>query len=138
MKNDKYFSIISYYRRPSHLLDLAKGVVWAAEEFGIKHIEIEPGADADRETGLRMIASQGFDLVLGVGFLFTDAISAVADEFPDTKFAIIDGFIDGKANVSSLLFTEQDGSFLVGIIAGMKAMDDGKDRGMRWTSEGRV
>jgi basic membrane protein A len=104
-----------------------RGVMWAADEFGIKHIEIEPGADADRETGLRMIASQGFDLVIGVGFLFTDAITAVADEFPDTKFAIVDGFIDGKANVSSLLFTEQDGSFLVGIIAGMKAMDDGKD-----------
>jgi len=104
-----------------------RGVMWAAEEFGVKHIEIEPGADADRETGLRMIASQGFDLVIGVGFLFTDSISAVADEFPDTKFAIVDGFIDGKANVSALLFTEQDGSFLVGIIAGMKAQADGKD-----------
>jgi len=104
-----------------------RGVMWAADEFGIKHIEIEPGADADRETGLRMIASQGFDLVIGVGFLFTDAIGAVADEFPDTKFAIVDGFIDGKANVSSLLFQENDGSFLVGIIAGMKAMADGKD-----------
>jgi len=104
-----------------------RGVMWAAEEFGISHIEIEPGANADRETGLRMIASQGFDLVIGVGFLFTDAISAVADEFPDTKFAIVDGFIDGKDNVSSLLFTEQDGSFLVGIIAGMKAQADGKN-----------
>jgi basic membrane protein A len=90
-------------------------------------VEIEPGADADRETGLRMIAGQGFELVIGVGFLFTDAIRAVADEFPDTKFAIIDGFIPDKPNVSSLLFTEHEGSFLVGIIAALKTKADGKN-----------
>jgi basic membrane protein A len=102
-----------------------RGLQWASK-LGVSHVEIEPGADADRETGLRMIASQGFDLVIGVGFLFTDAIKAVADEFPKTKFAIIDGFIPDKPNVSSMLFTEHEGSFLVGIIAGMKAQADGK------------
>jgi len=100
-----------------------RGVQWAADEFKISHVEIEPGADADRETGLRMIASQGFDLIIGVGFLFTDAIKAVADEFPNVKFAIVDGFIPDKPNVSSLVFKEQEGSFLVGIIAGMKAQN---------------
>ena len=103
-----------------------RGLQWASK-LGVSHVEIEPGADADREIGLRMIASQGFDLVIGVGFLFTDAIKAVADEFPKTKFAIIDGFIPDKPNVSSLLFTEHEGSFLVGIIAGMKARADGKN-----------
>jgi basic membrane protein A len=103
-----------------------RGLEWA-ESLGIEHIEIEPGADADREEGLRMIANQGFDLVIGVGFLFTDAISAVADEFPDTKFAIIDGVIPDKPNVSSLTFTEHVGSYLVGVIAGMKAQELGKD-----------
>jgi basic membrane protein A len=102
-----------------------RGLQWASK-LGVSHVEIEPGADADRETGLRMIASQGFDLVIGVGFLFTDAIKAVADEFPKTKFAIIDGFIPDKPNVSSMLFTEHEGSFLVGIIGGMKAKADGK------------
>jgi basic membrane protein A len=104
-----------------------RGLQWASK-LGVSHVEIEPGADADRETGLRMIASQGFDLVIGVGFLFTDAIKAVADEFPKTKFAIIDGFIPDKPNVSSLLFTEHEGSFLVGVIAGMKAQADGKNK----------
>lgn len=103
-----------------------RGLQWASK-LGVTHVEIEPGADADRETGLRMIASQGFDLVIGVGFLFTDAIKAVADEFPETKFAIVDGFIPDKPNVSSLLFTEHEGSFLVGIIAAMKARTDGKN-----------
>lgn len=103
-----------------------RGLQWA-EKLGISHIEIEPGADADRETGLRMIASQGFDLVIGVGFLFEDAIKAVSGEFPDTKFAIVDGFVPDKPNVVSLRFREHDGSFLVGIIAAMKAQADGKD-----------
>ena len=103
-----------------------RGLQWASK-LGVSHVEIEPGADADRETGLRMIAGQGFDLVVGVGFLFTDAIIAVADEFPDTKFAIIDGFIPDKPNVSSLLFTENEGSFLVGIIGALKAKADGKN-----------
>jgi len=102
-----------------------RGLQWASK-LGVTHVEIEPGADADRETGLRMIASQNFDLVIGVGFLFTDSIKAVADDYPDTKFAIVDGFIPDKPNVSSLLFTEHEGSFLVGIIAAMKAKEDGK------------
>jgi len=103
-----------------------RGLQWASK-LGVSHVEIEPGADADRETGLRMIAGQGFDLVIGVGFLFTDAIKAVSEDFPETKFAIVDGFIPDKPNVSSLLFTEHEGSFLVGIIAGMKAKADGKE-----------
>ena len=103
-----------------------RGLQWASK-YDISHVEIEPGADADRETGVRMLAAQGFDLVFGVGFLFTDAIKAAADDFPNTKFAIIDGYIPDKPNVSSMLFTEHEGSFLVGVIAGLKAKADGKN-----------
>jgi len=105
----------------------SRGLAWAAADFVIKRIELEPGVDADREVNLRNLASIGYDLVIGVGFLFTDAIVTVADEFPDTKFAIVDGFIPEKPNVMSLLFPEPQGSFLVGMIAGMKAQEDGKD-----------
>jgi len=105
----------------------SRGLAWAAADFDIKRIELEPGVDADREVNLRNLAMIGYDVIVGVGFLFTDAISTVADEFPDTKFAIVDGFIPDKANVMSLLFPEPQGSFLVGMIAGMKALEDGKD-----------
>jgi len=67
------------------------------------------------------------DLIIGVGFYFVDTISTVADEFPDTKFAIVDGNITDKSNVVSLSFKENEGSFLVGVIAGLKAKEDGKD-----------
>ncbi|MEA2021124.1 MAG: BMP family ABC transporter substrate-binding protein, partial [Candidatus Caldatribacteriota bacterium] len=105
----------------------SRGLAWAAEDFGIKRIELEPGVDADREVNLRNLAMIGYDVIIGVGFLFTDAISTVADEFPDTEFAIVDGFIPDKSNVMSLLFPEPHGSFLVGMIAGLKAKEDGKD-----------
>ncbi|MBA7520487.1 hypothetical protein ES705_12583 [subsurface metagenome] len=99
----------------------SRGLAWAAADFDIKRIELEPGAAADREINLRMLASIGYDVVIGVGFLFTDAMSAVADEFPNTKFAIVDGFIPDKPNVMAMLFPEPHGSYLVGMIAGMKA-----------------
>jgi basic membrane protein A len=106
----------------------SRGLAWAAKDFApLKRIELEPGVDADREVNIRNVAMIGYDLIVGVGFLFTDAISTVADEFPDTKFAIVDGFIPDKPNVMSLLFPEPQGSFLVGMIAGMKAQEDGKD-----------
>ncbi len=105
----------------------SRGLSWAAEEFGIKRIELEPGADADREVNLRNLATIGYDLIIGVGFLFEDSIKTVADEFPDTKFAIVDSFIPEKNNVVSLTFAEHEGSFLVGMIAGLKAIQDGKD-----------
>jgi len=105
----------------------SRGLTWAAADFGIKRIELEPGVDADREVNLRNLAMIGYDLIIGVGFLFTDAMNAVADEFPDTKFAIVDGFIPDKANVMSFSFPEHHGSFLVGMIAAMKAQEDGKD-----------
>ena len=105
----------------------SRGLAWAAADFEIKRIELEPGVDADREVNLRNLAMIGYEVIIGVGFLFTDAINTVADEFPDTKFAIVDGFIPDKPNVMSLLFPEPHGSFLVGMIAGMKALEDGKD-----------
>jgi basic membrane protein A len=105
----------------------SRGLSWAAADFNIKRIELEPGVDADREVNLRNLAMIGYDLIIGVGFLFTDAVTTVADEFPDTKFAIVDGFIPDKSNVVCFSFPEPQGSFMVGMIAGMKALEDGKD-----------
>jgi len=105
----------------------SRGLAWAKADFDIKRIELEPGVDADREVNLRNLAMIGYDLIIGVGFLFTDAIVTVSDEFPDTKFAIVDGFIPDKPNVMAMLFPEPHGSYLVGMIAGLKAQEDGKD-----------
>jgi basic membrane protein A len=88
-----------------------------ARDLPVKITDFEPGQDADREVGLRRLADRGYDIVIGVGFLFTDAIRAVAPDYPDVDFVLVDGRLEGLENVASLVFREQEGSFLVGAIA---------------------
>src|SRR5688572_1960714 len=51
---------------------------------------IEPGDGSDREAGLRLLAAEGMDLVVGVGFIFSDDIYQLAQEYPNAKFAGVD------------------------------------------------
>ncbi len=89
---------------------------------------IEPGEGADREAGLRLLAAEGMDLVIGVGFIFTDDLASLANEYPSTSFAGIDYALatdkDGRVippppNVAALKFREEEGSFLVGALAAL-------------------
>jgi basic membrane protein A len=88
----------------------------AEEDLGIEITLIEAKELADLEPNLTKMASEGYDFVVGVGFLFTDAMAAVAPQFPDTQFAIVDSVVE-EPNVMSLVFAEEQGSFLVGAIA---------------------
>jgi basic membrane protein A len=56
-----------------------------------------------------------------VGFLFTEAIRTVAVDYPQVHFALVDGRVEGLGNVASLLFREEEGSFLVGAQAALKS-----------------
>lgn len=100
------------------------GLSRAAKEFGAK-VEVkdlEPTAGGEnREELLRLLAGEKYDLIFGIGFLFTDSITRVAKAFPTVKFGIVDGFIDKEPNVVSLLFKEHEGSFLVGAAAALKS-----------------
>ncbi|MDP5254074.1 MULTISPECIES: BMP family protein [unclassified Vibrio] len=82
----------------------------------VKVREFEPQNEAQREQGLRRLASRGFSPIVAVGFNMASAVEKVAGEFPDIKFTIIDMVID-KPNVQSVIFKEHEGSFLVGAIA---------------------
>jgi basic membrane protein A len=88
----------------------------AESELGVEITLLEAKELADLEPNLIKMASEGYDVVVGVGFLFTDAMTAVAPQFPDTKFIIVDSVVD-QPNVASLVFAEEQGSFLVGAIA---------------------
>jgi basic membrane protein A and related proteins len=93
--------------------------------LGIVVRDVEPGNPTSIEPAMRAFAERGFDLVIGVGFAQGPIMQSVARDYPNIHFAIIDGVIfedDGKtpkANVASLVFKEHEGSYLVGIIAGM-------------------
>src|SRR3954471_11218522 len=104
------------------------GTLRAKNELGATVHYIEPGESSDREAGLRLLAAEGMDLVVGVGFIFTDDINALAKEYPNVRFADIDYAVgtDAKGNVvpppvnvAALRFREEEGSFLVGAIAGL-------------------
>ena len=105
-----------------------EGVFNGAQKFkadtGIDFRDFEIQNDAQREQALRKFATDGFSPIVAVGFSQATALTKVADEFPNTKFAIIDMVVE-KPNVQSVVFKEQEGSFLVGILAA-KASKTGK------------
>jgi len=74
----------------------------------------------DTAKTLRQFADRGVEHLITLGFANTDAVKTVASEYPDVKFTIIDGYIDGMANVRSVLFAEQEAGFLAGYAAGLK------------------
>ena len=85
---------------------------------GFNYLQSE--SDADYTTNLNQLVRQKFDLIYGVGFTMEEAIKEVASQNPDTKFAIIDEVVKAD-NVASIMFKENEGSFLVGVIAGMQS-----------------
>ena len=101
-----------------------RGLTRAESELDIATRFIEPGDGSERESALRELAAAKYDLVIGVGFIFTDDMRKIAAAFPDVKFACIDySVIPGQppppANLVGLRFKEEQGSFLVGALAAL-------------------
>ena len=89
---------------------------------------IEPGEGSDREAGLRLLAAQDVDLVIGVGFIFTDDLTTLAEEYPGVDFAGVDyslrmddadNVVPPPPNLAAIKFREEEGSFLVGALAAL-------------------
>ncbi len=104
------------------------GAERAEKELGVRVRFIEPGEGSDRESGLRLLAAEGMDIVIGVGFIFTDDLTQLAREYPTTHFGGVDyslstdragNVIQPPANLAALKFREEQGSFLVGAIAAL-------------------
>lgn len=115
-KNDRSFNAAAW-----------DGVKRAEKDLGICLYDVEPGNPTSIEPAMRAFAERDFDLIIGVGFAQGPIMQAVATDYPNIKFAIVDGVIfeaDGKTpkgNVASLVFREHEGSFLVGMIAASKS-----------------
>lgn len=95
-----------------------RGIQRAEAELGIEASKVESKEEKDYETNLAAMADRGMDLVIAVGINQGKALEKVAREYPDTKFAIVDANVEAP-NVRSLLFKEEEGSFLVGYLAGL-------------------
>jgi basic membrane protein A len=105
---DKSFNDISY-----------AGVVRASQELGIDFDFVEPKSIAEYNNFQTAFAEGDYAITICIGFDQADALTEVAGLHPDKKFAIVDMVVD-KPNVASLLFRANEGSFLVGVVAGMK------------------
>lgn len=95
-----------------------EGVERFKKETGVAYREFEVTNETQREQAIRRMAQRGRSPIVGVGFSQASAIEAVAKEFPNLKFTIIDGFVE-LPNVQTVLFKEHEGSFLVGVLAAM-------------------
>ncbi len=105
------------------------GLQRAIKNLGIEAQYVEPGEGADRSSALNRLAAQNFDLIIGIGFIFTDDITNVAKKHPERKFAGVDFVVnqdkDGKdipppSNVAALKFREEEGSYMAGVLAALK------------------
>ena len=114
-KNDKSFNEAAW-----------RGLQRVERELGVTTEFIEPSEGADRESALRRMAARTVDkvdLVIGVGFIFGPDLERLAREFPGVRFAGVDYSpsegVGTLPNLVGLRFREQEGSFLVGAIAGL-------------------
>ena len=105
----------------------AAGLDQAVEEFGMEsqESEAEDGeAESAREERLRTFADAGYNPIIAVGFAYAASVAKVSEEYPDVNFAIIDDASVEADNVASLVFAEEQGSFLVGAAAALKTETD--------------
>ncbi len=94
------------------------GLERAMAEFGVKQKTVESKSPKDFETNLTAMAEQGCQIVVAVGLMQKQALEVVAPKFPEIKFALVDAVV-AAPNVRSLLFKEEEGSFLAGYLAGL-------------------
>ncbi|MGL5355893.1 MAG: BMP family lipoprotein [Cetobacterium sp.] len=95
-----------------------RGLELAKKDLGIEFKYVEPATPAEDEEFLREYAEAGYDLIIATGFQMTESARTVAADYEDVKFLMIDDVVD-LPNVKSLIFKEEEGSFLVGAIAGL-------------------
>ena len=95
-----------------------EGAMRAVEEFGIELKEMESKEPTEWESNFVAMAADGYDLVIAVSTQFEEIVTKHAPEFPETKFALIDGVVKGD-NVVSSTFAQNEGSFLAGAAAAL-------------------
>jgi basic membrane protein A len=98
---------------------MKKGAQRAHTEVGIEYQEAPLPDGNDRLSFIRGVAESGASHIIAVGFQNVVPVLALAEQFPEVKFTVIDGIVPPLfSNVQSIVFKDQEGAFLVGIVAG--------------------
>src|SRR5580693_1032701 len=114
------------------------GATKFTKETGIKFRDLELQNESQREQDLHTFAKDGFSPIMTVGFAWETALTKIAPEYPKTKFGIIDDVVD-LPNVQSIVFKEQEGSFVVGVmdIPLISKFECGYAQGVKYASDGK-
>ncbi|MFC7381718.1 BMP family ABC transporter substrate-binding protein [Sphaerisporangium rhizosphaerae] len=101
------------------------GIERAKRELGareVKELAAKAGESEEQKTQrLRGLAKSGHNPIIAIGYAYSEAVRAVATEFPGTTFAIVDSEEAKGGNISNLVFAEQEGGFLAGVVAALKS-----------------
>jgi basic membrane protein A len=118
--NDGGFNQLSY-----------AGYLKAQKQYGFRSVVIQTQSQNDYVQNLTTAAQQA-DMVIAVGFLMQTPLDRVAKQFPNKKFAIVDGCAvpdpntgacENLSNVAQLFFKEQEAGCIVGAMAGQMELD---------------
>jgi len=116
--NDRSFNHLAYV-----------GLQRAQSQLGVQGRVLTSSSNADYVPNLSTLAKQHYDLIIGVGFLMTDAVNTVAQKFPDVKFAGVDmsiGDLKNKpSNFAGIKFKEQESGYVAGYLAGLLEKQEG-------------
>jgi basic membrane protein A len=119
--NDRSFNEAAY-----------KGLQKAESELGVEIRALTSKAPTDYVPNLTSLARQQYDLIIAVGFLMAEDTEKIANQFPETNFAIIDSSQQAMKsqpkNLAGLLFKENEAGYLVGYMAGLYTKDKGGDQ----------
>jgi basic membrane protein A len=97
-----------------------EGMTRAAKEFGLEVTYIETQQPTDYEKNIQTFAEEGYQMIVTVGFMLTDATLKMAGQYPDVKFAGVDQFYaEPLPNTMGLLFSEDQSAFVVGALAAL-------------------
>ncbi|GAA4527956.1 MULTISPECIES: BMP family lipoprotein [Nonomuraea] len=97
------------------------GLEKAKAELGAEIKELSPASDgSNRGELLTQLADAGYNPIIGVGFAYGEDIKKAAEEYPEIQFAVVDS-ASNATNVTGLLFAEEQGSYLAGVAAALKA-----------------
>ncbi|MGN1387025.1 MAG: BMP family protein, partial [Bacillus sp. (in: firmicutes)] len=102
-----------------------EGIKEFGEENGLEkgkggYDYLQSASDADYATNLNSLVRNDFDLIFGIGFKLAEDIKEIAEQRPDSQFAIVDEVVEAD-NVASITFKEEQGSFLVGVAAALSS-----------------
>ncbi len=104
-----------------------EGIVKFAEDNDVETKYLQSESDADYIPNLSTFSDEELDIIIAPGFLFAEAMAEVSANFPDQQYLIIDMVVGERDNVANAVFAEEQGSFLVGVAAALKAQEAGMD-----------